>query len=260
MAPISGSYLDVVMESGAMLDEVVVTGLSGRSGEQDRSSSGVKGMKQAVEIQPVVVIENQIITEFEIDILASVPSDGKTINLELEAFDIPADYIYESTPKADVGAYLIATLTDWEKYHLMEGEANLYFKNTFIGKTIINPVYLHDTLELSLGRDPDIVIKRIKEEEFTKKTFLGTNTIVEKSFKISIRNKKQYPVQVLITDQIPVSVNEAIIVSPSQLSGGILTESSGLIKWRMNIDKEQTKDLILNYSVKYPTRELLALE
>jgi hypothetical protein len=65
-----------------------------------------------------------------------------------------ADYHYETTPKIDYGAYLIATLANWEKYHLIEGQANLYFNNTYIGKTILDPVNLSDTLEISLAAIP----------------------------------------------------------------------------------------------------------
>jgi uncharacterized protein (TIGR02231 family) len=178
----------------------------------------------------------------------------------LKSYELPAAYTYETTPKLDKGAYLIATLTNWEKYHLIEGQANLYFNNTYIGNTILDPIKLSDTLEISLGRDPEVLVDRVKEDEFTKKTFLGTNTIVEKSFKLSFRNKKQSPIHMIISDQIPVSINDAITVNATQLSGGMKDENSGIIKWDLNIGSTSNSELLLSYAVKYPSKEKVILE
>lgn len=262
--PVNDSHLNITMSESLELNEVTVIGM--RAGREKMSLgysvARITGFSesQKYQEQAVVVIDNQVSVEFELEKPTTVLSDGKNSSLDLQAYEIPADYRYETTPKLDKGAYLIATLTNWEKYHLIEGQANLYFNNTFIGKTILDPLNLSDTLEISLGRDPEVLVERIKEDEFTKKTFLGANTIVEKSIKLSFRNKKQYPVHIQVSDQIPMSINDAITVSATQISGGTRDENSGIIKWDLNIEPTSNKDLLMSYAVKYPSRERVILE
>ena len=256
---ITQDHMNINMRSNAVLNEVNVVG--SRSGAPNYYLDGIRvepaGKKPE---QLTVIIENQVSVEFELENLTTVLSDGKNSSLEVQTYEIPADYHYETAPKMDRGAYLIATLTNWEKYHLIEGQANLYFKNTYIGKTILDPLNLSDTLEISLGRDPEVLVERTKEDEFTKKTFLGANTIIEKNIKLTIRNKKQLPVHIQVFDQVPVSVNDAINVTVTGLSGGIQDEHSGIIKWDFSIDPTANKELRLSYAVKYPSKERVVLE
>lgn len=263
--PVTKDYLDITLSGGNSLDEVVVTGLRTARSSADISYSGSmsrvpRASREIKMPEQITVIENEISVEFELKELTTIMTDGKNISLELKSYELPAAYTYETTPKLDKGAYLIATLTNWEKYHLIEGQANLYFNNTYIGNTILDPIKLSDTLEISLGRDPEVLVDRVKEDEFTKKTFLGTNTIVEKSFKLSFRNKKKSPIHMIISDQIPVSINDAITINATQLSGGMKDENSGIIKWDLNIGSTSNEELLLSYAVKYPSKEKVILE
>lgn len=83
------------------------------------------------------------------------------------SLELPASFEYQSVPKLDPTAFLVAQVRDWQKYDLLEGEANLYFENTFVGKSMLNLLSASDTLNLSLGRDLGIVVKREKRKEFT---------------------------------------------------------------------------------------------
>ena len=66
--------------------------------------------------------------------------------------DIPADYQYKCIPKISEAAYLQAHITDFLQYNLLEGEANIFFEDTYIGKSILDVKYLSDTLTISLGK------------------------------------------------------------------------------------------------------------
>ena len=256
---ITKQLMSIRLKSGMQLESVEIVGSRNRATDYYTDGVRLNSMSKAPE-QLTVIIENQVSVEFELKNLTTILSDGKNSSLEVQTYEIPAAYHYETAPKADRGAYLIATLTNWEKYYLIEGQANLYFKNTYIGKTILDPLNLSDTLEISLGRDPEVLVERIKEDEFTKKTFLGTNTIIEKNFKLTFRNKKPYPIRIQVFDQVPVSVNDVVDVTVTGLSGGILDEKSGIIKWDFSIDPTSNKELYMSYAVKYPSKERVVLE
>ncbi|HZV71266.1 MAG TPA: mucoidy inhibitor MuiA family protein [Saprospiraceae bacterium] len=256
---VSGEYISIDLEENrSQTDEFSVNNMNSLTKAGRMSGSPIR--LKTSNAEQVIVMENQISVEFKLDGSTTILSDGKNTSLELQKYEIVSGYHYETTPKLDRGAYLVATLTNWEKYHLIEGQANLYFNNTYIGRTILDPINLSDTLEISLGRDPDVLVERIKEEEFSKRTFLGSNTIIEKTFRISVRNKKQSPIDVQITDQVPISINDNITVTATQISGGKKEESSGIIKWNLNVSPAMNRDIMLAYAVKYPSRESVMLE
>ena len=67
-------------------------------------------------------------------------------------------------------------------------------------------------------------------------------------------------VKITLNDQIPVSSNSDINVDPIELSGGKIDRQSGEIKWEFEINPQETKQVILTYSVKYPKDKTVILE
>ena len=94
----------------------------------------------------------------------------------------------------------------------MDGEANIYLENSYVGKSEINTRQFKDTLELSFGIDNNISVKRERMTEFTENQFIGSNRKETRAYKLTIRNNKSYPVTAKITDQIPVSTSKEIQV------------------------------------------------
>jgi uncharacterized protein (TIGR02231 family) len=127
-------------------------------------------------------------------------------------YELPAFYQYFAVPKANNSAYLIAGVTDWEQYQLLEGEANVFFEQTFVGKSLLDVRYASDTLEISLGRDKMVTIEREKEKDFTEKSFLGGKKSATRLWKTTIKNNKSQPISMLVLDQVPVSTLEEIEV------------------------------------------------
>jgi uncharacterized protein (TIGR02231 family) len=196
--------------------------------------------------------DNTTSIEFNVDIPYSIETGNKTKSIDMMSLELPADYEYQTVPKFDPAAFLVAQIRDWEKYNLLEGEANLYFENTFVGKSMLNVKFVSDTLNVSLGRDPGIIVKRDKRKDYTSEKFIGSNKVETRSWDISIRNNKKGIVKIQLTDQIPLSQNKDITVEAIELSGGKLNQNTGLVTWDLEIAPGQSKNQVLSYSVKYP--------
>lgn len=209
---------------------------------------------------PTNQIENQTTVEFEIKTPYSVSSDNKNITVEVERYNLPAYYEYYCVPKVDKDAFLLANIVDWEKYNLLEGEANIFFENTFIGKTILDVRYSSDTLSLSLGRDKNVQVSREKVKESFKKQFFGNKKEETRSWKIAVKNNKKQPINFVLLDQIPVSTMEEIEVIPENLSGGALSKDKGEVKWRFIMKPATMNELELKYKIKYPKERTLSIE
>lgn len=197
---------------------------------------------------------------FDVAVPYSINSDGKVQTIEIQKTTTPASYKYVAAPKLSTLAYLTGNITDWAKQSLLSGEATLYFENTFVGKSLLNVNQLSDTLTISLGTDPGILIKREKRKDYTVKKVIGVNKTETNSWLITVRNNKNTPVQITVNDQVPVSTNNNITVEATELSGGRYDTTTGLVKWDLDLKPQEKKELVLTYTVKYPKNQTVILE
>ena len=274
---ITGNSMNVTMQEDATaLDEAVVVGY-GVSNQLAGAAPGVRIRGTAASDRKVVEVDfadfdaesavmeveqtqNQLGYEFEIRQPYTIPSDGKSVAAEIGRFDLPAAYIYQSTPKIDKDAFLVAEATGWERLNLLQGEANVYFENTFVGKSILDPGQTSDTLRFSMGRDRSIRIERTKENDYSSRRAIGSNQTQTVAWKFTVRNTRPEPVVLTLTDQLPVSRNSTIAVSAEELSGGRLDKESGIVAWRLELKPGEQRELHLRYAVKYPKGRSLAIE
>ncbi len=244
------------------LNEIVVTGygVSGRSSDYTASNRSTYRKPKVAKSVITTKIKNQTTVEFEAKTPYTLQSNGDNLTVELKSHDIETIYEYYTVPKLDKDAFLIARIINWDQFDLLEGEANLYFEDAFVGRSILNARSLADTLDISLGRDKSIVIGREKADTFTKRNSIGTNKIETRGFNIMARNKKSQSIHLTIFDQIPVAAINTIEVDPKKISNGLLDEKSGEITWELDLEPQSQVDLELVYEVKYPKRESVDLE
>jgi uncharacterized protein (TIGR02231 family) len=218
--------------------------------------------EKVMEAAPVVVQKQigETTVTFDITTPYTIASDGKVQTIEIQRTTTPADYKYVTVPKLSPMAYLTGDITDWAEQNLIGGEATLYFENTFVGKSYLKVNQLKDTLTVSLGTDNSILVKREKRQDFTSRRVLGSNKTETYSFLITIRNNKPNLIRITVNDQIPVSSNSGIEVNAVELSGGKHNSQTGAIKWDFEIKPQETRQLILTYSVKYPKDKTIILE
>ena len=270
---ISGNTMNVALEESVLaLEEVVVVGFGKQKKESvigalqgkvadvsaDKSDMKIRGTSSlAIETEQV---ENQTAVNFEIKTPYTIKSDNKNYTVDIEFYDLPAMYQYYSVPKIDKDAFLIAKIIDWEKYSLLEGEANIFFEETYIGKTLLDVRYASDTLEISLGRDKKVSVNREKIKDFSTKQFFGNKKEETRVWKTTVKNNKNQEINMIVLDQVPVSTSEEIEVNVLDVSGAKRNTETGEIKWEFIIKPVDKKELDLKYSVKYPKNRNLIIE
>ena len=198
--------------------------------------------------------------EFEIKQPLTMTSDGKTTTTEIARYQLPATYQYLGIPRADKDAFLVADATEWQQYSLLEGEANVYFENSFVGKTILDPTVVNDTLHFSLGRDNGIRIQRTKVSDRSTRRLLSTTQEQNLTWRITVKNSRKEAVSLTLRDQIPVSENSNITVTTEELSGGKLNDSTGVVEWQLQLQPNEQRELTVAYRVKYPKSRWLNVE
>ena len=262
------SIINVALEEGEQLLETVVVTAAGISRSnrslgysaqaiKTKEMTGKRFDKKAV---PFEQVNNQTTVSFNINTPYTIKSDNKNYSVEMADYQLPADYQYYCVPKIDEDAFLLANITNWEKYNLLEGEANIFFENTYIGKTLLNVRSASDTLQISLGRDKNISVSREKMKDFTSKQFIGNKKEETRAYKITVKNNKSQAINMLVFDQIPVSTLKEIKIETLEISKAKYDKESGELKWKFTLAPSKKKSFELRYSVKYPKYRSLIIE
>lgn len=267
--PVSSSVMNVYLELETMIDDdieiedelILSNNFEGRAkGMYMKSEAKMfEKTKQSIKI-PMQQTVNQTNVSFEIQTAYTIKSDNKNYTVDMEYYDLPAIYEYYCVPKINTDAFLMAYINDWEKYNLLEGEANLFFENTYLGKSILDLRNTKDTLKISLGTDKNVVVKREKIKDFVEKQFIGSKKEEMRTWKTSIKNNKNQKIKIVIFDQVPVSTNEEIEVKILELSGGKHNPTNGKIRWEFELAPNEKTAFDLKYAVKYPKNKHLIIE
>ncbi|WP_416441041.1 mucoidy inhibitor MuiA family protein [Leeuwenhoekiella sp. A16] len=268
--PIYATRMNVQLETdNEALDEVVVTGygnedlsrkLQGKAaGIVIRGASSISAPKMQYNENVQTKEESLTNTRFEIKKRYTIVSNPDITTIEIDNFELPASYQHYAAPELNENVFLTATVTDWENYDLLQGEANIYFEGSYAGKTQISPVATSDSLQLSLGVDPNIIVTREKQDNFKSKSFLGGSKIVAKGYKIEIKNNKSTAINLLLEDRIPISQNKEIKVSEVETADAIYKEETGIMQWKLDIPPKDSITKEFSFEVRYPRGQYINL-
>jgi uncharacterized protein (TIGR02231 family) len=200
----------------------------------------------------ITVKDNELNVSFDIDLPYDVPGNGKEQDVSLKEFPVNTLFKYYAVPKLDKDAYLLGEVADWEQLNLLPGEANIIFEGTYIGKSFIDPNSTMDTLNLTLGKDKRIVVKKEKLKDYSSVKFLGSNKKQIFTYEITVKNNKKEAVQMLLKDQYPLSTNKEIEVELTESTEAANNTELGVLTWKLQLQPGEVKKVRVSYSVKYP--------
>jgi uncharacterized protein (TIGR02231 family) len=198
------------------------------------------------------VSENVIETEYEIKLNYNIPSDGKEHFAAIMVKDLKTNYRYKAIPKLNNNVYLTAVLSDWEDAITMGGEASIYYDGSYVGNTSLLPGGTEDTIQLSLGIDKNIAIKRQKIKEKCLQKVLDNDILHQYTYEITMKNSRATKIDIEVEDQLPLAQDKSVVVDRKELSGAKYDEVTGILKWRSTIQAKDSKKLTLMYQVKAP--------
>jgi len=260
----NNSTINVTMqENNISLDEIVVTarGIKREKKVLGYSASYIKtGKKDSNYSIPTEEIVNQTSVSFKIIEPYTIKSSNKDYVVSMKTYQTDATYIYYTVPRIEERAFLVASLKNWEQYNLLEGEASIYFEDTFIGTSLIDTRFTNNNLDISLGVDKNITVKRTKSKDFTTKQFIGNKKEETSLWDILIKNNKRQSIKIIILDQIPISTREEITITLDKSFNGELDKKTGEIKWRKIINSNDIEEFQLKYTARYPKNKELLLD
>lgn len=240
-----------LMNSVQTLNEVVVTsGYSARSKDKEaEKSDDISNYLQ--------VNESQLYTSFDIDLPYVIPADGTGYSVNIKEEDIKATYKHYAVPKLDKDAFLMAEISDWENLDLLPGQANIIMDGKYIGKSFIDPNSTLDTLNINLGRDKRVSIKRTSIKNTEKVKTKGDNKIETFAYEIVVKNNKKQLINLLLKDQYPLSKDKEIEINLINETDADINEELGILNWKLSIPAGESKSKQFGYTVKYPKTKVI---
>lgn len=209
-------------------------------------------MEESTMAHYTALSENQLNISFDIDTPYDILSNGKVHSISLQELQLKATYKYYTAPRVDKEVYLVAAIEDYSKYNLLPGEANIVFEGLYVGKTYIDPNQTTETLNITMGNDKKISVKREKVVDKSQTKFISANKEQIFTYDIILRNNKKEPVNLVLKDQYPVSIEKSIEIELLESSHASVAEETHILTWEVSLKPNETKTFRISYKLKYP--------
>ncbi|RXM53763.1 MULTISPECIES: DUF4139 domain-containing protein [unclassified Chryseobacterium] len=231
--------------------------IEGYKSKKESALMNTYQMRQDISAKPsqvpiASVSDNQMNIIYELNYNQTIVSQEKEQYVILDKKQIDATYKYHTVPKLNNQVFLMAFVKNWQNLNLINGEANIYFEDNYIGKTNITSNYVKDEFPISLGVDERITVKRIKLEDKASQKSMSSNKWETEAYQISIRNNTKESIALEVLDQLPISENSKIAVKAIETGDGSLDEKTGSILWNKNISSGGSEKINFSYEIKYP--------
>ena len=243
---VSNSVMNVALAPAMemMLDEVAVAYTDIESEDMERGSlfgsrreRAAERAAQAFDYASVTVQSTPTQTRFDIAAKYSIASDGVVQSVRINTVDVPAEFLYEATPKLDAQAYLMAHVMDWEELDLISGRLRIYFEDDFVGESALGaqPRFRHPQPVARTGPFHSGAPKTRRATTTKPTSSPASASWSERAWEISIDNRKALPIRIVIDDQLPLSNDEDVEVKADALGGGKLDKDTGRVEWDLTV-------------------------
>lgn len=202
--------------------------------------------------------EGAMNNEFIINAPLSLVSNGKVQQLTIMQEKMEASFEYLTIPKQSNSVFLAANVNHQNPGTYIHANATLLHNNKYVGKTNFNPDQLKDTLQLAMGVDDRIKVKREKTKDYISSRTLGSKATQEYTFKITLHNQKSQAVKIKVQEQIPLSTNKDLEIELKDMKGkveGTLDKEKGIITWLIEVPANGIETLEYSLDLKYPKND-----
>lgn len=237
------------LEKEGLLSEVVVTGMNNDYVQKKMKDDTIDPSTLQ---QYTTLNEGQLNTNFEIALPYDIESDGQLHAVTIRNDEVNCILKNYAVPRMDRDAYLLAEVADWQNLDLLPGDANIVMDDTYVGKSFVDPSSTADTLNLSLGKDKRIAVKRSLVKEKSSLKTSGNYAKQVFTYEIIVKNNKLTDVKMLLKDQHPLSTIKEVEVKLEEDGDAMVNAETGVLTWMVDLRPGESRKYRFTYSVRYP--------
>lgn len=213
-----------------------------------------------MEIQKATIAQATVDTAatsatFKIAVPATIASDNSVQKVPVTTVELNAALSYATTPKVHAAAFLNAKVFNNSDYPLLAGAMNVFLDGTFVATSHLTTTMPGEKFDLALGADEGIAIEHKRVKKFTEETgVFSKDHRITYEYLITVQNNKRSTARVIVTDQVPVSRNEKIVVkvlAPPEKD--VKPDAEGLLKWTLDLKPGEKRELTVKFTVEHPS-------
>jgi uncharacterized protein (TIGR02231 family) len=248
---IGGGMVRARMPRPAAPEQFILTADSMAYGGAPPSAAPVEYF-EAETVVAEVSQEGGVVT-FQLDGGSNIPSDGAPHKVTIFNDEYPSSNEYIAMPRLVSFAYLQASVTNPATgATLLPGKANIFRDNTFVGTTQLENVSPGQEFKVNLGIDEGLKIERDLVEQEVDKRFLGGQRRTTYAYRLGITNLRDRPVNLKLTEQLPVSRNEQIKVRLTRSNPQMQLGEMGMLEWSLTLPPQSKQELYYQFTVEHP--------
>lgn len=195
---------------------------------------------------------------FSIPGATTVESDNRDRTVTIAVLDLPVVWSYAAVPKLSPYAYFRAEATNESDFPFLPGRTHIYVDGSYVADAGMAAVPTGGEFRADLGIDEAVTVERALKRKFDE----STGVVAKKSkttweYVTTVKNGKGLPVVVTVSDQLPVSMNEQIVVKA--IDPVLLKDTEALRKvdyetfeWTLRLAPRKEASIRLSFSVEYP--------
>jgi len=195
---------------------------------------------------------------FSIPGLTTIESDNKERTVTVAVLELPVIYSWAAVPKLSPYAYFRALATNSSDFPFLPGLSHVYVDGSYVADASMDSVPPGGEFRADLGIDESVSVER----KLKKKYDSSSGVVAKKSkttweYVITVKNAKRSEVQLTVSDQVPISSNDQIVVKALE---PVYTKDTETLKklegetfeWSLRLAPGKEEKLPLSFSVEYP--------
>ncbi|HEX5999137.1 MAG TPA: mucoidy inhibitor MuiA family protein [Hyphomicrobiaceae bacterium] len=186
----------------------------------------------------------------------TVPDTGEVKRVQIDDMALDPTLVVRTVPKRAEKAYLYAKITTAKGAPLLPGQVALFRDQVFVGNGWLPQLGPEEAHELGFGADDSVRVRyAVADEKRSETGIISTSKTDARSYRISVKNLHQRPIEVSVLDQVPVSQHADIAVelnakpAPSRRD---VDDKRGILAWDFKLTPAEERVIDLGYRATWP--------
>jgi uncharacterized protein (TIGR02231 family) len=194
---------------------------------------------------------------FSIAAPSDVPADGSAQRVSVTQLRLEGELEHRTTPRLLPSAFLGAKLRNTSEFPLLPGSVSVFLDGNYVANSGLGQVLPGEDFDLALGADESVAVERRLVRRFVETVGLTQGTRrTSYEFAITVTNKRSSPARLVLTETVPVSRNEKIVVkvsAPAERDRAVARPQPGRLVWTLDLKPGEKRVLPVQFSIEHPS-------
>lgn len=186
----------------------------------------------------------------------SVPSTNEAKKVTLAKDTIEPKLAVRTVPKSDPSAYLYAKFVLPKGSPTLPGSVILFRDGTFVGGGQIPLLSPGEDHEIGFGVDDQVRVRHaVINEQRGETGLISSSRTDSRNYRITVKNLHERPIDLIVFDQVPVSLNQEIKVEYTgrdQPTNTDVDNKRGVMTFEDTLDQDEERVLEVGYRIAWP--------